>query len=134
MSAHEHKKVLIVDPSPIFRRTLKEVIETSEPQVRIQEADSAARARPFCEMNRLMLFFSTLRSLGPTASAFIETIKGMVPDIRIVVLTNHDSAEHKEAALQKGANYFLSKERSGGLRLLDVIHATICQQGECLMP
>jgi DNA-binding NarL/FixJ family response regulator len=56
---------------------------------------------------------------------FIASIRAMVPDSRIVVLTSHDSTEYREASLQKGADIFLSKERSGGLRLIDVIHATI---------
>jgi CheY-like chemotaxis protein len=46
----------------------------------------------------------------------------------IIVLTNHDSAEHEKAALQKGADHFLSKEHSGGLRLLDVIQKSIRRQ------
>jgi hypothetical protein len=40
----DRKKVLILDPSPIFRRTLKEVIRTSETRVDIREADNADQA------------------------------------------------------------------------------------------
>ena len=47
------------------------------------------------------------------------------PDIPIVVLTSHDSAENEAAAREKGADYFLTKEGTPGLHLIDVIHATI---------
>jgi DNA-binding NarL/FixJ family response regulator len=40
----DRKKVLILDPSPIFRRTLKDVIQTSETLVDISEADNADQA------------------------------------------------------------------------------------------
>jgi chemotaxis response regulator CheB len=39
------KKILIVDPSPIFLRQLKETIETHETLVDVNEAPSAERAR-----------------------------------------------------------------------------------------
>jgi DNA-binding NarL/FixJ family response regulator len=55
----------------------------------------------------------------------IDFIKGLAADIRIVVLTRQDSAVRKRAALEKGADYFLSKGRVHGLRLVDVIHAAI---------
>ena len=124
-----HKKVLIVDPSPIFRRTLKDVIQTTEPQVEIHEADSAAQAKAILKNESSDVIFIELALPQNNGIELIETVKEMVPNIRIVVLTNHDSAEHKEASFRKGANYFLSKERSGGLRLLDVIHSTIQRLG-----
>jgi DNA-binding NarL/FixJ family response regulator len=53
----------------------------------------------------------------------------MLPESRVVVLTSHDSAEHEAASIKQGADYFLSKEHSGGLRLIDVIRTTIRQNG-----
>jgi hypothetical protein len=36
-----------------------------------------------------------------------------------------NSVEYETASIEKGADYFLSKENSAGLRLIDVIHDTI---------
>jgi DNA-binding NarL/FixJ family response regulator len=56
---------------------------------------------------------------------FIASIKSMVSDSRVVVLSSHNSVEYEAASIEKGADYFLSKENSAGLRLIDVIHDTI---------
>lgn len=60
---------------------------------------------------------------------FIGRIKDMLPKTQIVVLTSHDSVEHKEASLQYGADFFLSKERAVGLPLIDVIEKTLSKHG-----
>ena len=124
-----HKKVLILDPSPIFRRTLKEVIQTSEMHVDIREAENTDQAENILKNDPPDVVFFDIALPRDNGIEFIASIKGMVPESRIVVLTSHDSAEHEAASIQKGANYFLSKERSGGLRLIDVIHTTIRQNG-----
>jgi DNA-binding NarL/FixJ family response regulator len=60
---------------------------------------------------------------------FIRRIKRITPDTRIVVLTSHDSTEQKEASFKQGAEVFLSKESTVGLRLIDVIHSTLQLNG-----
>ena len=124
-----HNKVLILDPSPIFRRTLKEVIQTSETLVDVREAENTDQAENILKNDPPDVVFFDIALPRDNGIEFIASIKGMVPESRIVVLTSHDSAEHEAASIQKGANYFLSKERSGGLRLIDVIHTTIRQNG-----
>ena len=119
------KKVLILDQSAIFRQTLKEVIQTSATQVEVKEADSAAAALPLLKTTLVDVVFFDIALPRENGIAFIASIKAMLPDSRIVVLTSHDSAEHEAAAIQNGADYFLSKERSGGLRLIDVIHTAL---------
>jgi DNA-binding NarL/FixJ family response regulator len=125
----DRKKVLILDPSPIFRQTLKEVIRTSEPHVDIREANNADQAEKVLRDDPPDVVFFDIALPRDNGIAFIASIKDMLPESRVVVLTSHDSAEHKAASIQKGADYFLSKERSGGLRLIDVIRTTIRQNG-----
>ena len=125
----DRKKVLILDPSPIFRRTLKEVIRTSETRVDIREADNADQAENILKDDPPDVVFFDIALPRDNGIAFIASIKGMLPQSRVVVLTSHDSAEHEAASIEQGADYFLSKERSGGLRLIDVIRTTISQNG-----
>ena len=125
----DRRKVLILDPSPIFRRTLKEVIQTSEIHVDVREANNVGQARDILQKDPPDVVFFDIGLPRDNGVEFIASIKGMVPESRIVVLTNHDSAEHEAASIKNGADYFLSKEKSGGLRLIDVIHATIRRHG-----
>lgn len=125
----ERNKVLILDPSPIFRRTLKEVIQTSEPLVDVREAENADQAENILKNDPPDVVFFDIALPRGNGIEFIASIKGMLPESRVVVLTSHDSAEHEAASIEQGADYFLSKERSGGLRLIDVIRTTIRRKG-----
>ena len=39
----------------------------------------------------------------------IEDIKGLYPEVKIVIITAHDGAATKTKAIKKGADYFISK-------------------------
>jgi DNA-binding NarL/FixJ family response regulator len=119
------KEILIIDPSPIFRSTLKEVIQTTQSHVEIADAADTEQAENILSQRPVDAVFLDIALPGNNGIPFIGRIKRLVPRACIVVLSSHDSAEYKEASIQKGADYFLSKERSGGLRLLDVISEAI---------
>ena len=122
-----HKKILIVDPSTVFRRTLKEVVQTVQPDVEVLETADAERAVRLLRDDSPDVVFVDIALSRANGLQLVATMRNMVPDSRIVVLTSHDSKEHEKASLQKGANWFLSKERSGGMRLIHVINTAIAQ-------
>jgi DNA-binding NarL/FixJ family response regulator len=124
------KRVVIIDPSKILRRTLKEIIQTYETETEVtvsaaydRIADSLRHAPP----SAAIVDIATPHDNG---LRLIEKIKTASPNTRIVVLTAQDSPEHKKAALAKGADFFLSKVSSGGLRLLETIRHAIHQLPE----
>ena len=121
----DRQHILIVDPSPIFRRTLKEVIQGTKAHVSVSEADSTDQAETHLKRKSPDVIFLDIAFPDNNGIQFISAIKRIAPDTRVVVLSSYDSAEYKEASIQNGADYFLSKERSGGLRLLDVIHDAV---------
>lgn len=119
------QKIMILDPSPIFRRTLKSVIETSETFVEVIEAEDTDAARHILKSKVPDVVFLDIALPGENGIRFIAHVKKAVPEARVVVLTSHDSEEHEAASLEKGADVFLSKERSGSFRLLDTIRAVV---------
>lgn len=119
------KKVMIVDPSPIFRRQLKATIQTNETLVDVTEADTINAAESILRNQPIDIVFLDIGFPQDDGFDLIDTIKDMAADTRIVVLTHHDSAANKAAAQEKGAAYFFSKADAVGLRLIDVIHDTI---------
>ena len=125
----DRKKALIIDPSPIFRRTLKDVIQTSEPHVMVNQAPNADLALRILRSESQDVVFMDIVLPSGNGIEFIRHIKTMLPDTWIVVLTGHDSAEHEEVSLEYGADFFLSKERAVGLPLIDVIHKTLSEHG-----
>lgn len=126
----KRKKALIIDPSPIFRQTLKEVIQSSETHVDVREANDTDQARSILKKDPPDVVFFDIALPRNNGIEFIASIRGWVPKSRIVVLTSHDSAEYETASLQNGADYFISKDRSGGLQLIDVIHTATRKNGD----
>jgi DNA-binding NarL/FixJ family response regulator len=124
------KKVMILEPSPIFRKTLKQVIMASGIEVDVKEAGTAGQAKLILENYPPDVVFVDIALPHNNGIEFIASIKAMVPKSRIVVLTSRDSKEHEAASIQNGADYFLSKERSGGLRLINVINTAIRNNGD----
>ena len=122
------KKVMIVDPSPIFRRKLKAVIQDNETLVDVIEADDIDQAEDILRNQPLHVVFLDTGFPHDGGTRLLASIKSMAADVRIVVLTGHDSAAYEAAALQNGADFFLSKEHAVGLRLIDVIHEVIRRQ------
>ena len=119
------KKVLIIDPSPIFRQTLKEVIKARVTYAEIHEANSAGQAEYILKKARPDVVFIDIALPLGDGIRFISSIKGMSPQSSVVVLTSHDSEEYEAASIEQGADYFISKEVSGDYRLIDVIRKTI---------
>jgi len=125
----DSKKILIVDQSSIFRKALKAVVRDAASGVQVMEASNAEQATHLVKKDVPDLIFVDISLPGKKGFQFIATIKDMLPKIRIVVLTSHDSQAHETASMQKGADYFLSKEHSGDKRLIDVINTAIRQIG-----
>lgn len=127
------KKVLIVDSSPIFRRTLKKVIQTGDVAVDVAETQDADRAVHLVEEHPVDVVFLDIAVPTKRQSAvaegngfaLIEAIKAIAPDSRVVVLTSLDSVEYENAALEKGADYFLSKELTGTKSMIETFHAAL---------
>ena len=119
------KKVMIVDPSPIFRRKLKAAIQTIETLVDVIEADDIGQAEGILGKQQLDVVFLDIGFPQEQVVRLIEAIKGAARDMRLVLLASHDAAATQTAGLQERADCFLPKEHAVGLRLADVIHEMI---------
>lgn len=119
------KKVLLVDPSSIFRLKLKEAIQTNETLVDVIEAENLDQASSVLANQPPDVVFLDIALSWERGTEMIASIKEMAADIRIVVLTSHDSAACRQMALEKGADYFLAKPYAIDLHLIDIIHDVI---------
>ena len=119
------KKVMIVDPSPIFRRKLKAAIQTIETLVDVIEADDIGQAEGIMGKQQLDVVFLDIGFPQEQVVQLIDAIDGAAGDTRLVVLAGHDSAAAQAAGLQDRVDAFLPKEQAVGLRLADVIREMI---------
>lgn len=114
----------------MFSDTLKTVIETSQSHVAVTAVTQADQAESVLRRGAVDAVFLDIALPDGNGIVFIGTIKRLAPDACIVVLSSYDSMEYKHASLGEGADYFLSKERSGGLRLLHVIDRSVQGNGD----
>jgi len=119
------KHIMIVDPSPIFRRQLKATIQTHETLVNVSEAENTHQANDILRKQPPDVVFLDVALPLESGLRLIEAIKAFAEDIRIVVLTRMDPSQCQAIVAEKGADLFLSKEYAVGLRLIDVIHEAI---------
>ena len=107
-------KILIVDDNKKVRDMIKGMLANSVGE--FLECDNGADAfrtydeqRPDC----VLMDIEMQPVDGLTAT---ELIKSLHPDAKIIIVTQYDSEEFKEKALEAGASGFLSKENLTGLR------------------
>jgi len=119
------KKILIVDPSPIARRELKEAIETHETLVEVIEVPDAEQARNILRKHQPDVAFVETDLPLSEGPGLIQAIRQTAPECRIIARTGTESEEVKTAARENGADGFLTKGMSVGFRLIDLIHEVI---------
>ena len=119
-------KALICDPSALFRRTLRWVLKTSQARVEVTEAESIDEALHILEHQRQDIVFMDIVYPRGHGVNLIAEIRKILPDGLIFVVSSFDSAEYREASIEKGADYFLPKARPGSMSLVDVVHSTLC--------
>lgn len=113
--------VVIIDPSPVFRRTLRKMIRDRIPNVNIAETDDFEQARKIMEIEPPGVVFLDIAIFPNNCIDHIRSIKNQQPGSVIIVLTTHDSAEHKAAFLEYGADYFFSKTNTPSSSLINMI-------------
>ena len=119
------KKVLLIEPSTIFAQTLKKMIQARLPYVEVAHTSNPERADDFIEAESPDVVFLDISIFPKCGIHYIKSLKRRRPQLKVVVLTTHDSNEHKTAALEKGADCFISKYYAGGSHLVDFVQAVL---------
>jgi len=104
------KRILIVEDNVFFLRFLKETLHARFPLANILEAANGDEALQKIRTLLPNAIFMDLRLPGANGLELTRKIKAEYPGIIIVILTNYDLPEYREAAHQSGADHFLSKD------------------------
>jgi len=112
------RTVLIVDDHEPFRDTLRELITSRFTTVRLEEAKNGTEAMSLVATVSPDLIFMDIKLPDNNGLVLTRRIKKMHPDKVIIVITQHDIPEYKEASMESGADYFISK---GSMNSDDII-------------
>ncbi|MGZ3513870.1 MAG: response regulator [Thermodesulfobacteriota bacterium] len=102
-------KILLVEDNLPFRALLRESLLGRFRSLKIEEAEDEDEALEKVKTFHPQLIFMDIRLRKGNGLNLTKTIKKDHPDIKIIVLTNYDLPEYREAASQAGANDYLSK-------------------------
>ncbi|MGA2315297.1 MAG: response regulator transcription factor [Thermodesulfobacteriota bacterium] len=115
------ERILIVEDNALFLQFLKETLRSRFPSIDILEAANGEEAMQKIKTLPPDAIFMDLRLPGENGLELTKKIKAKYPDIIVVIITNYDLPEYREAAYQCGADHFLSKDSF--LRMLKPILA-----------
>jgi len=113
------ERILIVEDNALFLQFLKETLRSRFPSIDILEAANGEEAMQKIKTLPPDAIFMDLRLPGENGLELTKKIKAKYPDIIVVIITNYDLPEYREAAYQCGADHFLSKDSF--LRMLNPI-------------
>jgi two-component system response regulator DesR len=118
--------VLVVEEHDEMRSAVRDWLLTSFPPLRLREARSMDEALTLAEQAQLDLILVNLELPGPNGIEAARTLRQRFPGCRVVVMSVNDSAALRMAALEAGAEAFVSKR---DLRVaLHPIVATLMKQ------
>lgn len=124
--------ILIVDDNVAFRKTLKHIILSRFASCRVSEAEDGQSAFRKTGEESPALIFMDLRLPGENGLQLTKRIKASFPHVTVVMLTNLDGPEYREAAAESGADCFLSKKTSSASEVLKSVEAVCTQPGDSL--
>lgn len=110
-------KTLIVEDSAVFRKAFKEALCKRFPFMAVEEALDGKAALEKVISFLPHLVFMDIRLPGQNGLELTRKIKTSHPNIAIIILTDYDLPEYREAARSGGADGFIPK---GGLNLTDI--------------
>ena len=118
-------EVLIVDDNAAFRNMLRHILLSRFPSMQIQEAQDGNRAIKKLEKHKPDIIFMDVRLPGENGLHLTERIKAAYPGIFVIIITSYDSPEYREAALESGADSFVSKTESSATDILKEVESVI---------
>jgi DNA-binding NarL/FixJ family response regulator len=101
--------VLVVEEHDGMRCALRDWLLTSFPPLRLSEARSADEALRLAEQAPLDLVLINLELPGPNGIEAARLLRRRHPACRVVVMSVNDSMALRSAAVEAGAEAFLSK-------------------------
>ncbi len=121
------RKTLIVEDSVSFRQLLKESLLSRFPLMEVLEAGDGGEALKRIKDFSPDLAIVDIQLPGVNGLDLTKTLKAEYPDLKVIILTMHDTPEYREAAQQSQANYFLSKGSSTKEEILTLIESALSE-------
>ncbi|MFI2271254.1 MULTISPECIES: response regulator transcription factor [Catenuloplanes] len=123
-------RVLLADDEPVFRETIRELLDATPGLMVVAEAATGREAVAHAVSHRPDVVLMDVRMPDMDGIAATERITATDPAPQVLVLTTFDLDDHVYRALRAGASGFVLKDVTPP-RLIDAIHTVAA--GEALL-
>jgi DNA-binding NarL/FixJ family response regulator len=120
---------MLVEDNVIFRESLRDSLRLRFPSIQIIEAGNGAEALEKINSLSPNLIFMDIRLPGQSGLELTEKIKKLHPDIMIIVLTDYDIPEYREAAARFKADHFFSKDSMTIEKIVPFVKSALSKKG-----
>ena len=103
------KKILIIDDSDTFRNTFNSALRLRFPDLLVEEAVNGEQAIEKINAAKPDIIFMDIRLPGVSGLDLTEGIKACFPEILVIILTEYDLPEYRQAAMDNKADVFITK-------------------------
>ena len=118
-------ETLLVEDNLIFRQTIKQILLSEFPSMRIREASNGTDAFQSMDSQASELILMDIKLPGDNGLVLTRKLKDAFPHVVVVILTEHDVPEYRDAAYRCGADHFLVKGSTRAIEILNLVRS-IC--------
>ncbi len=122
-------RTLIVEDNVIFRQSFREMLCTQFSYMVVDEAADGKEGLQKVNSFRPDLIFMDIKLPGENGLELTKKIKAGHPKIIIIIFTDYDLPEYRQAAHQYGANHFISKSSSTREEMLTLVESILSDLG-----
>jgi DNA-binding NarL/FixJ family response regulator len=117
------KRILIIEDNDTFRKTFAAVLSLRFPDSEVVEAADGGQAIEKINLSKPDIIFMDIRLPGESGLDLTERIKACFPEIPVIILTEHDLPEYRQAAADNKADVFIPKGSLKMSRIAAMIEA-----------
>ena len=118
-------RTLVVEDNIGFRDSLISLLGGSFSTMVFEKASSSEEALNKLHQFPPQLAFVDIHLPGQNGLQFSRTLRSKYKSTVIVILTNHDGPEYRQAASQCGADFFVSKGSSSVDEILGIVNGIV---------
>jgi len=106
------KRILVVDDHPLLRQGLALLINQQQDMQVCGEAEEAHAAMQAIAQKQPDIIILDISLKGPDGLEMLKSIRGLYPELPVLILSMHDEAIYAERALRARANGYIMKQEA----------------------
>jgi len=119
--------ILLVEDDGYFRKTLKQELSQWFPSIMIEEASDSQETMEKMNSFAPQLILMDIRLPSESGLELTRRIKAKYPANEVLMLTNHDLPEYRQADTECGASHFFVKGMSDGCEIKSIVESFLKQ-------